>query len=53
MRNEKNQKRGVKVTLPFPKMAKPDVILGSVESAKANKELRIFEENMKALKANK
>jgi len=52
MRNEKNQKRSVKFTLPFPKMAEPK-ILGSIESVKTNKELRIFEENIESLKVNK
>ncbi len=54
MRNEENQKRvGVKVTLPLPAWAKPDTVLGTVESAKENKSMRIFEKNMKDLKSKK
>ncbi len=48
-----NQKRGVRVTLPLPVWAKPDTVLGTVESAKENKSMRVFEKNMKDLKSKK
>ena len=49
MRNEKNQRRvGVKVVLPLPAWAKPDTVLGTVESAKANKDMRAIEKAIKS-----
>jgi len=42
------QKRGIKVTMPLPNWAKPDVEIGTVQSAKDNKMMRQVEKAIKS-----